>query len=114
MARDWRAAGERIAIERARRWPNRVDFAVATGLSVRVLEDLEGGRPKNYAPDTLAAVEIALRWEPGSVYRIADGLAPRYEMGPQLRAIFDAWPALSDEVRSILALIAEQYGKSTL
>lgn len=109
-ARDWRAVGERVAIERARHW-TRTGFARATGLSLRVLEDLEKGMARDYKPDTLAAVEVALQWEPGTCYRIADGLAPRYEGGRELRAILDAWPHLTDEVRQVLADVAERFAR---
>lgn len=109
VGRDWRAVGERVAIERARRWA-RPEFAKATGLSVRVLEDLETGKPRNYSVETLGAVERALRWEPGSCYRIADGLQPRYVGGPELRAILDNWDRLPDQLRRVLADMVERYG----
>lgn len=108
MGRDWRAVGERVATERARRW-TRPEFARAAGISVRVLEDLETGKPRNYSPDTLGPIERALRWEPGSCYRIADGLQPRYAGGPELRAIIDNWHRLPDSFRRALADMAERY-----
>lgn len=67
--------------------------------------------PRDYKPDTLGPIEAALRWEPGSCHRIADGLAPRYGDGPELRAIIDAWPHLSDEVRRVLADVAERFAR---
>lgn len=104
---DWRRTGARILIERARRWPNRGDFADATGLSRRVLEDLETGRRATYAPATLAAVEVTLSWEPGSCTRIAEGLEPVYGLGPHLRRIHDVWPFLTDDHRRAVAQLAE-------
>lgn len=107
MADDWRAVGRRIAIERARRWPNRADFADVTGLSVSVLEQLESGRRKRYAPDTLARIEQALRWEPGTCWDIADGRPVRYVLDAELRAIHDAWPHLHRRDRRMLADLAD-------
>lgn len=104
---DWRRLGARITIERARRWPTRIEFARETRLSKRVLEDLETGRRASYSPATLAAVEVALRWEPGTCERVAEGLAPTYELDPQLRHIHDVWPDLTDEHRNAVAQLAE-------
>lgn len=66
---------------------------------------------RDYKPDTLGPIENALHWEPGTCYRIADGLAPKYGDGPALRAIIDAWPNLSDEVRQVLADVAERFAR---
>lgn len=107
---DWKAAGRRIAIERARRYRDRGDFADATGLSKRVLEDLETGRRRSYAPATLAAVERVLSWEPGTCQELADGARePRYGIGgTDLRAIIDAWPRIVESDRQLLASIARE------
>lgn len=104
---DWRRAGARIEIERARRWPTREAFAAHTGLSERVLDDLETGKRSRYAPATLGAVELALGWEPGSCERIAEGLGPVSELDPPLRRIHDAWPRVSDRDRDAIAQLAE-------
>lgn len=106
---DWGEVGRRIRVERARNWPTRAAFAAATGLSRRVLEDLESGARDTYLPATLAAVEVALEWEPGSCQRLADGLKLEYGNGPDMRAILDAWPRLDDGARRMLANLARQH-----
>ncbi|WP_043654388.1 helix-turn-helix domain-containing protein [Nocardia thailandica] len=54
---------------------NRHEFAHLTGLSYRLLGDLERGR-RALHPATYAVLENALDWTPGSVDRIADGKDP--------------------------------------
>lgn len=99
--------GARIVAERSRRWRTRRDFAHATGLSTRVLDDLEAGRRARYQPTTLAAVESALGWAPGSCERIVAGLRPRRETDPTLVRLLDVWPRLSPDARLVLVLFAE-------
>ena len=82
-------------------------FSAATGLSTRLLDDLETGRRTNYSDTTLATVEAALGWSPGSCLRIVHGGRARREIDPALQRLMDAWPRLSVDSRKILASLAE-------
>jgi transcriptional regulator with XRE-family HTH domain len=66
-------------------------FADASGLSVRTLSDIERARRTSYDPATLARVEQALQWLPGTVDRIlAEGGARASDVGeadPLLREL---------------------------
>lgn len=99
--------GERIITERSRRWRTREDFAKATGLSTRLLSDLETGRRSRYQPATLATVEAALGWSPGTCERLAQGGRVRREADPHLTRLLDVWPRLGVEARILLANLAE-------
>ena len=104
----WRAVGEQVTRARSRRWRTRADFAAATGLSTRVLSDLETGRRQRYAPRTLAAVEAALGWAPGTCERVAQGGRVRMEMDESLQRVLDAWPRLSPDARVLVAEMVEK------
>lgn len=103
----WARLGARITSERSRRWRKRRDFAHASGLSVRLLADLETGRRSRYQPATLAAVEAALGWTAGSCDRIVAGGRPRREVDPSLVRLLDVWPRLSPDARLLLVTLAE-------
>lgn len=45
------------------------------GVTERTLSKIENGKSRAY-PSTLAVIELALQWEPGSAQDILDGLAP--------------------------------------
>jgi transcriptional regulator with XRE-family HTH domain len=104
----WAALGQRVTAERGRRWKSREAFSRASGVSTRVLDDLERGRRSNYAESTLAAVEAALGWEPGSCLRIVQGGRPRREADPLLVRLLDAWRVLSPDARRMLVDVAER------
>jgi hypothetical protein len=104
----WRRLGSRILSERSRRWRTRDEFATATGLSARLLDDLETGRRDNYQDETLSAVEVALGWMPGTSRRIVQGGRVRREMDPDLVRVFDVWPRLSPDAKRMLAELAER------
>jgi transcriptional regulator with XRE-family HTH domain len=102
----WVRVGQRIHAERARRWSTREAFADATGLSVRVLLDLENARRERYRPSTLSAVEAALGWSAGSIERAAAGGRPEREADRELQQVLDAWPMLSQRDReAVLSLV---------
>lgn len=104
----WRRVGAQIERERTRRWPTRIEFAHATGLSVRVLIDLEGGRRSRYRVSTLTAVEGALGLPPGEIIAAAEtGRKLRHMRDPELARIMRAWPRLSRDARVMLAGVAE-------
>ncbi len=100
--------GRLILHERSRQWRTREEFAHATGLSARLLDDLEAGRRDNYLDATLAAVEITLGWQAGSCLRVVGGGRPRRELDPSLARVIAVWPSLSADARAMLADIAER------
>lgn len=103
----WERLGRRIVADRSRRWRLQRDFAAATGLSARVLSDLENGRRTRYHPETLAVVEERLGWAHGSCERVVNGLEPTpADVDPDLGVIIAAWPRLAPELRRILAELA--------
>lgn len=97
-----------ILHDRSRQWRTREEFAHATGLSARTLDDLEAGRRDNYLDATLAAVEVTLGWQVGSCLRVVGGGKVRREMDPSLARIMAVWPTLSDDARAMLADVAER------
>jgi transcriptional regulator with XRE-family HTH domain len=70
---------------------SREAFADASGLSVRTLSDIERARRTSYDPATLARVEQALQWLPGTVDRIlaesSGGPTAAAEADPLLREL---------------------------
>lgn len=100
--------GQRIAVERARRWPTRAAFARAAGLSYRTIDDLETGRRTRFRADTLGRVERALTWEPGTIIAMVEGGRVGYDLDADLRRIHDAWPRLHPDARAMLADLAER------
>ena len=107
MDQGWHRLGARIKAERSRRWATRRAFAAATGVSIRVLADLENGARRNFTPETIALVEAALGWESGDADRVRDGLEPNRQHDPGLTRLIDLWPDLSPETRRALVLVAE-------
>lgn len=107
MVNGWGDVAQRIIAERSRRWPTRRQFALAAGVSKRVLDDLETGRRRNYTDATLGQVEGALGWEPGEIRARAEGHRVRRAPDREMRRIQDAWPHLSTDARRILAALAE-------
>lgn len=103
----WREVGAQIQAERSRRWSTRDEFARASGVSKRVLCDLENGKRGNYTESTLGQVEGALGWEPGEILARAAGRRVDRAPDRELRRIRDAWPNLSTDARRILADLAE-------
>lgn len=55
---------------------NRRAFAADTNLDYRVLYDIERARRDNYTDSTLAAIEKAYKWAPGSIQRVLGGDLP--------------------------------------
>ncbi len=104
----WRRLGKRVRSERSRRWPVLKDFAAQCGLGTRVISALELGERTNFSPATIAAVEDALGWEPGSADRIRAGLRPLQRDDPQLTRLRSLWPRLSPDARRMLLDLAER------
>jgi hypothetical protein len=77
-------------------------------VSERVIDDIENGNRSNYLDATLAAIEAALGWAPGTCLRVVQGGRVRREHDPLLVRFLDAWRALPTEARELLVLMAEQ------
>lgn len=108
MQGDWVSVGRAVRAARATRWRRRADFAYATGLSVRLISDLESGRRQNYAHETKLIIEAALLWEDGSIDRIAAGGQPLPVADGPMQRLLKAWPHLSPDARDMLADLAER------
>lgn len=68
---EWDRLAQAIIDRRAELgYRTREQMAAAAGLSSRLLGDLEKNRRQNYDRITLARVEGALDWEPGTIQRI--------------------------------------------
>lgn len=104
----WQRLGARVAAERGRHWRSRAAFARAAGVSRRVLDDVEKGRRDNYSEATLAAIEAALGWAPGSAMRVVQGGKVRRDADPVLVRLLDVWVTLSPDARAMLVEIAER------
>lgn len=88
-------------------WRTLAEFAEATGLSTSLIDDVENGRRTRFRPSTIAAIEGALRWAPGSIQRILEGGQPvplPDELWERLRA---AWAGLPPDARRVLVELAE-------
>lgn len=108
MRGDWLKVARAVRAARVTRWRRREDFAKATGLSVRLLSDIENGRRDNYDPSTVAIIESTLLWEPGSIARTAAGGAPRPVADGAMQRLLASWPNLSQDAREMLADLAER------
>lgn len=104
----WSRLGQRVAQERGRHWRSRSAFARAAGISRRVLDDVEKGRRDNYSDATLAAIELALGWAPGTCLRVVEGGKVRRQIDPVLARLLDVWVTLSPDARAMLVEIAER------
>lgn len=107
----WETLGARIYAERSRRWRTRPEFSRETGLSTRVLVDIEKGRRSSYRPTTLSAVEAALGWTEGSCMRVVNGGQPGRIADPQLSRLIRLWPSLSRDTRTALVVTAESMAR---
>jgi hypothetical protein len=73
----WEQVGEEIVKRRVELGHNsREAFARSSGLSPRLLADLEHGTRTSYDRATIVRLENALRWLPGSVAAVLDGRHP--------------------------------------
>lgn len=109
MDQGWERVAAAVVADRVRRgYRSLAEFAKATGLSTSTVDSIEHARKDRYDPATLAAVENALGWAPGSVERVRKGLGPIYDGDPDLTALIDVWPKLSPGSRRILRLLAQE------
>lgn len=73
MDRDWQGLADHIKAGMARFGWSQRDLAEHAGVGVRTVGDLLSGRPRRWIPNTMPAIEAALRWPPGTARRILDG-----------------------------------------
>lgn len=72
----WQRLGDMLIQRRTAldsRWHNRTAFCEATGLSYRLVYDIEEGRRTNFGGSTKAAIEAAYHLAPGAVDRYIQG-----------------------------------------
>jgi transcriptional regulator with XRE-family HTH domain len=55
---------------------SQTEFASASGLKIRTLNNIENARRPGYDPSTIALLEQGLQWQPGSVEAILAGGDP--------------------------------------
>ncbi len=101
--------GARILSERAQRWPRREEFARETGLSVRLLADLETGSRTNFSARTFAAIEAALDWEPGTCEAITMGGRVTRFTDPEMRRLQQLWSRLDLSRKRAIVQLAELF-----
>jgi len=87
------------------------EFAYAIGVSARTISSLETAGADRYDANTLALIEDALGWQPGSAERVLSGARPRLEQDPDLARLRASWSKLSPEARSIVASLVETMAK---
>jgi hypothetical protein len=89
---DWARLGEYVVARRVKLgYKKRPAFSDATGISTRILGDIETGRRGNFDRTTIAALEGTLGWATGSATRIAYGGEPT--IVADIRAESDEAPA---------------------
>jgi transcriptional regulator with XRE-family HTH domain len=92
MSQGWERLGAAVVARRVELGMlTREQLVEKSGMSRRLLSDIENGRRTSYDPATLARVEQALQWLPGTVDRIlAEGDAQAGDVGdadPLLREL---------------------------
>jgi hypothetical protein len=85
-------------ISLAPRYRVRTLFADDVGLHWRLLHDLERNKRSNFTDETLAAVEVAYRWKPGSIARVLAGGDPEPMTAAAEVARPDPGPAVVQEL----------------
>ncbi len=93
--------------------PNRLrmswaKFIRSSGLGRSTIYDLRAGTRTSYESDTLARLEAALRWNPGSVERVLRGGDPDRIEDAKLARVLKGWPDLTPEVQALIADLVER------
>lgn len=74
----WERLAQRIVTRRVELdMPTTKTFADATGLSTRVLGEIENARRTSYRKSTIMRIEQALKWKQGSIQAVLDGNEPQ-------------------------------------
>ncbi|MFK0222836.1 helix-turn-helix domain-containing protein [Streptomyces vinaceus] len=98
MSRDWKRLGEAIEAARDALGMSQVGLAEAAGISESTVQNYEAGVVRVRTPVTLAQVERALGWEPGSGAAVLAGgdPTPTAPAKPELNLPLRVTQALSD------------------
>lgn len=78
----WARLGELLAARRVHIDPRYrhlkvfVDEVGLDGVNLKLLSEIENGKRDNYRPATLALIEQAYQWEPGSIRAVLEGGDP--------------------------------------
>lgn len=75
----WKGLAERLIARRCEldpRWENRTAFASATGVNYRLIQDLESCLRDTVTEPSLAKIDRAYQWPPGTCLDILRGLEP--------------------------------------
>lgn len=107
MESRWQRLGRLVDSERARRRLSWAALARYAGISPRTLYEVHKGERTSYDAETLARLESALWWQPGSVDLVLAGRRPQRIPDPDLARVQHAWPDLPPAVRRVLADVAE-------
>jgi len=103
----WGRVGERIDRERIRLGHRTLaGFARSAGIGKSTLDNLIHARKTSYDSATLAAVEKALCWQPGSIERIGRGSEPIPDQDSDLTALLEIWPQLDTSIKRTLLMVA--------
>lgn len=104
--RRWDQLAAQVTTQRAYLGYSIAQLSAVSGLSTSTLDNIEHNRKNAYDPATLSALERALRWRPGSIQRVLNGLEPQALQDPDLDALIAAWPKLSPGSRRMLRILA--------
>lgn len=104
--RRWDQLAAQVTTQRAHLGYSIAQLSAVSGLSTSTLDNIEHNRKNAYDPATLSALERALRWRPGSIQRVLNGLEPQALQDPDLDALIAAWPKLSPGSRRMLRILA--------
>ncbi|MGW4663252.1 hypothetical protein [Streptosporangium sandarakinum] len=103
----WQRLGRLLAERRARidpRYATRKVFASEVNIGPAVLRDIEIAARDNYSAPTIAAIEAAYRWEPGSIRLVLDGGDPVEQSPDRGFESRSEWPAVGVRSSSTAAL----------
>jgi transcriptional regulator with XRE-family HTH domain len=106
----WTDLAALVRRERVSRKMTQARFAEAIGLHPRTISNIESASKDNYGPRTKDAIEIAMRWQLGSVDRVANGQKPIPERGredPLAERMLELWPMLTPDAREAVVRIVE-------
>lgn len=102
QGRDWHRLARFVVNRRVQLgYRHQKDFAEASGIKIRTLNNIENARRTGYAADTLAMLEQALGWEPGSVDTVLEGGDPHHPSPGRA-------PATLDETARLLAWLRQE------
>jgi transcriptional regulator with XRE-family HTH domain len=105
---EWKRAGEQIIARRiALGMTTTTALAQRTGLSARMLGDIENARRQNFAKPTIAQIEHALEWAPGSIDLILSGGDPTPLHGEQAAPVVSEQ---TDELARVRHIVSHTWG----